>query len=169
MGDFWQDLLDTLLAPAGMVSGLLGQPAPVSWQDMFKPAGLLQPLTNEEAGSEDKYIRADFLFWEAAELGSIVAAPALYAAYTARRKGKRKKRDDRILTELNDSSNRAVGLLASIGPAIGFPMAYMTVQCLETRGVISKGLGNTVQTLMAGAVVGQAASSITGLIGAVKR
>jgi len=156
----WWDLL---FAPGGFFGQTLGT--------YLLPGGEITPtkLTDEEIESDDKIIHKDFLFWEAAILGSIVAAPALYAAYTAPRKGKRKKRDDRILTELNDSSNRAVGLLASIGPAIGFPMAYMSIQGLEARGVISKGLGNTIQTLMAGAVVGQAASSITGLIGAVKR
>jgi len=173
MGNFLQDLLDTLFAPAGMASGLLGQPPPISWQDMFKPVGIPEAIQTDidtpPLTPDEPWIRKDFLFWEAAVLGSIVAAPALYAAYTARRKGKRKKRDEKILVELNDASNRSVALLASIGPAIGFPIAYMTIQGLEARGVISKGLGNTVQTLMAGAVVGQAASSITGLIGAVKR
>ena len=125
------------------------------------PVGLRQAEQQIiELNPAERLVRSDYLLWEAAILGGILLAPVVYRAANAPRKGKRGQRQEEIASALDSSSNRAVSLLAAIGPAIAFPAAYITVQGLENRGVISKGLGDDVQTLMATLAGGQAASGI---------
>ena len=109
-----------------------------------------------------------FLLGTAAVLGGIAAAPLLYKAYTSRSRGKKAKRAAEIGQEVETASNRAVMLAASLMPAIGLPVAYLGIQELEARGVISKGLGDSVQTLIAAGAVAPAIGGITGLISKVK-
>lgn len=134
--------------------------------DQTQPTGLFGPgsVTNPVPSDTEQGIRKDFLMWEAVVLGGMIAAPVIYRAYAGSKKGKRARMNEDMAIALDNASARSVALLASIGPAIGFPMAYMSVQCLEDRGVITKGLGNTVQSLMAVAAAGQAASAVGGLL-----
>ncbi len=113
---------------------------------------------------EEKLVRSDFLVYEAAILGGIVAAPLIYRAAVGRKKGKKGKVNAEMAKDFDDASNRAVALLSVLGPAFAFPTAYITVQGLENRGIITKKLGNDVQMLLTAAAAGPAISGFSGAL-----
>ena len=152
------DMIGLLFSPGTNIAYGIGEPTVAQ----IKPVAAAEP-------SDEKLIRKDFLLYEALVLGGIVGAPVIYRAAMGYRRGKKKKVNENMALALEGSSARATALLAALGPAIGFPMAYMTVQCLEARGVISKGLGDSMQTLMAAAATGQAASGVGGLISSLTK
>jgi hypothetical protein len=47
---------------------------------------------------------------------------------------------------------------------MGIPISYIGVQMMEDHGMITKGLGDAVQTLITTAAAGQVLSGLTGLI-----
>ena len=104
----------------------------------------------------------------AAVLGGVALAPFVYRAYSRPRRGKRSKDHDRMALAVDDASNRAVTLLAALLPAVGLPIAYLGIQELETRGVISKGLGDSVQGLIAAGAVAPAIGGIASIAAKVK-
>ena len=104
----------------------------------------------------------------AAVLGGVALAPFVYRAYSRPRRGKRAKQAQELALAVDDASNRAVTLLAALLPAVGLPIAYLGVQELEARGVISKGLGDSVQTLIAAGAVAPAIGGVASLAASVK-
>jgi len=124
------------------------------------PPGETETDTSTRAG---ELAAKKFLYTEAAILGGICAAPALYRYATARSKGKRAKRDALMALELDNASNRAVTLLAALGPAVVFPATYITIQKMERAKIISKGLGDAVQSLMTAMAVAPVAGAAVNL------
>jgi len=121
------------------------------------------PVTDDSEAPVDIARAKRFLLAEAALLGGIVAAPAAYVAYTGykkRKSAKKRKQEDKVLTELSHASTRATTLLSAFGPAFAIPATYITVQGLENAKYISKGLGDAVQTLLT-------MSAAAGLVGGV--
>ena len=119
---------------------------------------------------EDVASARKFLLAEAALLGGVVAAPAMYALYRAASKpakGKKRAAADTMSLELSHASTRATTLLSAFGPAFAIPATYITVQGLENAKYITKGLGDAVQALLtasaAAGLVGGVAGVITGL------
>ena len=137
----------------------------------FSPAwNTTQAFTNANDTVTDPVTRAKaiyFLLGEAAILGGIAAAPTLYKALRKTRgKGSRRgKRDAEVSDSLEGASHRATTILAALAPAIGLPLAYITVQQLENANVITKGLGDGVQTMIAAGAVAPAIGGVASLIG----
>ena len=129
--------------------------------------GTTAPLAAADPDPEHK-AKPVFILGTAAVLGGMVAAPLLYKAYTSRLRGKKAKRAAVLGAEVETASNRAVMVAASLLPALGLPIAYIGIQELEARGTISKGLGDSVQALIAAGAVAPAIGGITGLISKVK-
>ena len=129
--------------------------------------GVSYPAPSVEYEAEPDFAAKRLLLFEAGVLGAIVAAPALYAAYNAR-KGP-KKRQTNILGDgtylgLEGASNRAVSLLAALAPAFALPLTYITVQALEDCKYIRSGVGNTVQTVIVGGALAPAVGNIIGSV-----
>jgi len=112
-----------------------------------------------DASSEMK-VKPMFLGPTAVVLGGVALAPFIYKAYSSRLRGKRAKRASELGEAIESSANRATAVLAALIPAVGIPIAYIGVQELEARGVISKGLGDAVQGLMAAGVVAPAVGAV---------
>jgi len=169
MSDWFSDWWSFLTTPGSKIVG-----------DLVKDAGPYDPLPSQPGESTPWYAPANkgdapdttgdvvaakkFLMIEAAILGGIVAAPFVYRAALGSRKGKRAKADDKLLAELDMSSNRATTLLAALGPAVVFPLTYITVQKMEGAQIISKGLGDAVQSLMTAMAVAPVAGAAVNLV-----
>jgi len=98
---------------------------------------------------------------------AVLAAPALYIAYTGQKRGKNAKQGiegDKAFLALEGASNRAVSLASALAPVAAFPASYIGVQLLEDAGYIRKGTGDAVQTIMTGAVIGPAIGNIIGSV-----
>jgi hypothetical protein len=155
--------INLLFSPFGLVEEVIGEP-------VLTPSMPAESPSTPEEISDSKARATRFLLAEGAILAGAVALPAAYIAYKGQKKGKKAKRaakDDKMLLAMNDASNRAVSLLAAIGPAVLLPVSYITVQKLEDAGVITKGLGDATQTLMTVAAAGQVASGIGSIVKAV--
>jgi hypothetical protein len=98
----------------------------------------------------------------------VTCAPVAYKAFLRPRRGKRSKEASDIGESLDFASSRATTLLAALLPAAGLPIAYITVQALEKKNIITSGLGNAVQSLIAAGAVAPAIGGIGDLVKAVK-
>ena len=155
---WFEDIWNAISTPPGST-------APILAPDTIRtPAELLVlPVVDDSDAPEDIARAKRFLAVEAALLGGIVAAPAAYVAYTSskkRKSAKKRKGEERVLSELSDASTRATSLLSAFGPAFAIPATYITVQGLENAKYISKGLGDAVQTMLT-------ASAAAGLVGGI--
>ena len=106
-------------------------------------------------GASDKSKAKMFLLAEFAGIAAIAAAPVLYRAYKGQKglkNAKKQAQADKIASSLDASSERMLGLLGKLGPYAAIPAAYITVQALEDAEYITRGVGNAVQTIMAGSV-----------------
>ena len=98
----------------------------------------------------------------------LLAAGPLYRM-SAPQKASRKaakgfKYDEKVGDSLDAMSANAVRLMASVGPAIGLPASYIGVQMMEDHDMITKGLGDAVQTLITTAAAGGVANLVAKLI-----
>jgi len=161
------DLWYYITTPGWKLAGLKDPLSPLGQADfpgLFPPG--LDPSESEKDDStkEGELAAKKFLYTEAAILTGIVAAPALYRYATGRSRGKRAKRDAAVAAELDNASNRAVTLLAALGPAVAFPLTYITIQKMEGAKIISKGLGDGVQGLMTAMAVAPVAGAAVNLV-----
>ena len=114
------------------------------------------------AGAPQGHASTVWLYGLAGAGLAIAAAPVVYSAYRASLRGKKARKAVDIGPSLEYASNRATTILAAMAPAIGMPIAYITIQALEDKGIIEKGLGDAVQTMIA---AGVAAPAIGGALG----
>lgn len=162
------ELILTLVSPAYAIStGAAEVYAPILAPiDPLKDAlGVGDPGTVTEG---EKAVAGLWLGGLAATGITLAAAPTLYRAFTKPRKGKKAKDRDAMAQSLDDASMRATTLAAAMLPAAGLPIAYITVQALEAKGVLSKALGDAVQTLIAAGAVAPAIGGMGDLLKAVK-
>ena len=102
-----------------------------------------------------------FLIYEGVILGA-AAMPALYAL-SLRKKRKLKPGEERLGVALENASN-ALGTLtatAIAAPVVAAGLTYITVQKMEDAELVTKGLGDAVQTLLAVSAAGPAIAGIT--------
>ena len=123
------------------------------------------PPTDQSGQGDSKAVTPGFLTICAA-LGLVAtSAPALYIAYKGRKRGKKARTaNEATYLALEGASNRATSLLAGLAPAFAVPIAYIGVQELENKGVITKSLGDAVQGLMTAGVVAPAIGNIIGSV-----
>lgn len=139
----------------------------------FSPLlGMAEDLDGALGGGGDEKDRiavADRWFTTLAVGGlGIASAPVLYKAFATPKKGKRRKDHDSMVESIDDASRRATTLLAALLPAIGLPIAYISVQALEEKKVIDKSLGDAVQTLIAAGAAAPAIGGVASLMAKVK-
>jgi heme/copper-type cytochrome/quinol oxidase subunit 2 len=101
---------------------------------------------------------------------ALVSAPALYIAYKASSKGKKRKMNEKELMygqTLENASTQATGVLmtALAAPALSTAAAYILVQKLEDAKFITRGLGNATQGLLTVAAAGPALQGIGAIAG----
>ena len=146
----------------------------------MSPTGYTDPLTEASPAPFNPYTGeiitpsakgtptgGTFLLKTAIALGAISAAPAIYALYNQRRTKKHRVKDiteDGMFLALEGASNRATSLIAGILPAFALPIAYIGVEELEERAIISGPLGDDVQTLMAAGVIAPAVGNVIGSV-----
>lgn len=108
--------------------------------------------TEEEVRTARKHLLS-----MAAILGLGVFAPVVYTTLMSRRRTRSKKKKSAfeqtgLAMERGGELYNNLILTAIASPAIALPIAYIGVQKLEDGQIITKGLGNAVQTLMTVAV-----------------
>ena len=114
--------------------------------------------------------RRDLVVMLAAPFLLVPAIPAAYALASgkASRKGKRAADQERIGIALENASTASSTLIqtALAAPVVAAAYTYIAVQKAETGKLISKGLGDAVQTLLAVSASGPAIQGITSTISA---
>lgn len=105
-----------------------------------------------------------------AAMVGVVAAPAIYAAYLGSSKKRKKKLTDKQIIQgkaIENASAQATGVLmtAIAAPAIAAASAYILVQKLEDGRLITKGLGDAAQALLAVAAAGPAIQGVGQIAG----
>ena len=129
--------------------------------------GAIISPTSVPGGSSDTPTGGHFLFRAALVCLGVAAAPAIYAAYNAQKGPKKRSSDitsDGMFLALEGASNRATSLLAGILPAFAFPIAYIGIEELEEKRIISGALGDDVQALMTAGVLAPAVGNVIGSV-----
>jgi hypothetical protein len=171
--DLWKELSDAPKHLSWLTGGGLqtpfeatGAPTPETVQknleaglapgtDLYWPEGI-KPVDNE---SKDVWAAG----WLRVMFGipvAILGAPIAYKAITSGYKGKRAQKASEVGESLENASTRAVTLASAYLPAFGLPVAYITVQAMEKKGYITKGLGDAVQSLIAAGAVAPAIGGV---------
>ena len=162
---YWLDLL--WFSPMAYLTG--GTTPPIlSWENTYgslqQTGGPVEPPIDQSGQGETKAVRPGFLTLCMALGVAATAAPVVYIAYKGRKRGKKGKANEATYLALEGASNRATSLLAGLAPAFAVPIAYIGVQELENKGIITKDLGNAVQGLMTAGVVAPAIGNIIGSV-----
>ena len=164
---YWLDLL--WFSPLAYLTG--GTTPPIlSWRDTYgggseTPPTPPTPPTDQSGQGDDKAVAPGFLSLCMALGIAATAAPVVYIAYKGRKRGKKARTaNEATYLALEGASNRATSLLAGLAPAFAVPIAYIGVQELENKGIITKDLGNAVQGLMTAGVVAPAIGNIIGSV-----
>ena len=160
----------------GGVSQYLGITGPLSFWGLFganTPEELLadirpvRPTLGPDVTNGTGEVKLGFLGLTGIILTVAAAAPVGYALYNARKRPKKRVKDlsqDGTYLALEGASNRATSLLAGLLPAFALPIAYIGVEELEQKHIITGALGDRVQTLMAAGVVAPAVGNIIGSV-----
>ena len=122
----------------------------------------------KEPDPDPKTTISKYWYYAGAGLLALLAAGPLYRM-SAPQKGSRKRSkgytyDEKVADSLDAASVNATRVLASLAPAMGIPISYIGVQMMEDHDMITKGLGDAVQTLITTAAAGQLATGLGGLI-----
>lgn len=152
---------------------------------VLTPSGFAEDLVEKVAadlgidGSDDIPKTAVSRYWLYAGAGliALLAAGPIYRlaatqAHTTPKKGSRKRSkaytfNEQTAASLDAASLNATRVIASLAPAVALPVSYIGVQMMEDHGMITKGLGDAVQTLITVSASGQALSGVASLAGAV--
>ena len=176
-----------LFVPLADVSPQLGLPTPIALSplELFGPgttADVVQwlpsPLditkalippdesTGNGGGGEDLKKNL-FLPLLLGGMALVAAAPTVYRVATSKAKGKQAAVADKVAKSLDDSSERATSLIRTFLPIIALPATYIAIDELENRKIISGGLGDATQTLIATMAAGDIVSGLSGIVKAV--
>ena len=157
---FWLDLL--WFSPLAYLTGGTTPPVLI-WENTYG-GGSATPPVDQSGQNDTKAVKPGFLSICMALGIAATAAPVIYIAYKGRKRGKKGKANEATYLALEGASNRATSLLAGLAPAFAVPIAYIGVQELENKGIITKDLGNAVQGLMTAGVVAPAIGNIIGSV-----
>ena len=159
---FW-DIIPAFLWPWGI-------PQALTDTGIYSPYGGIGevqapiPPSDTSGQGDSKAVIPGFLALCAAIGVTATAAPAIYIALKGRKRGKKGKANEATYLALEGASNRVTSLLAGLAPAFAMPIAYIGVQELENKGIITKDLGNAVQSLMVAGVVAPAIGNVIGSV-----
>jgi len=125
----------------------------------------------KEPDPDPKTTISKYWYYAGAGLLALLAAGPLYRM-SAPQKGSRKRSkgytyDEKVAVSLDAASANVASLAVSMGPVIAFPASYIAVQMMEDHDMITKGLGNAVQTLMATMAAGQVAEGAGSIISSI--
>jgi len=153
----WYDFLWPFYQTSAITEAVTGTP--------ILPPSITGKYPVDESGQGDtKAVVPGFLSICMALGIAATSAPVIYIAYKGRKRGKKGKANEATYLALEGASNRATSLLAGLAPAFAMPIAYIGVQELENKGVITKDLGDAVQGLMVAGVVAPAIGNVIGSV-----
>lgn len=144
------------------------------WKNIFAPGSTLEwipepikeifaPDTNDTEPTPDQIKQAQrHLIFLLGAAPVVTLIPALYAA-SLRSKRKLKEKDEKIGIALENASNATATLFQTClaSPVIAAVYAYLVIQKAEQAKYISKGLGDTMQTIIGVSAAGPAIQGIT--------
>ena len=167
----WYDIVEAWLSLAvGTAEKTTGLDIP------WSPTGELvggAPATIEDSPTNRQVLtaRRDLAIMLAVPFVVIPAVPVIYAALQGRKRPKNARtaqKQEMVGVALENASNASSTLLqtALAAPVVAAAYTYIAVQKAETGKIISKGLGDAVQTLLAVSAAGPAIQGITSTVSA---
>jgi len=128
---------------------------------------ILPDLLGGGGGGNGVKSKNRFLPYLLGGMAAVVCAPIAYNAFFRPKKGKRAKDGDNVAQSLDLASSRATTLITAFAPVVALPVAYIAVDELENRKIISGALGDDVQLLMTAMASGSLLSGVAGIVKAV--
>ena len=162
---------DLLTAPLDFVNSLIRGVEIASGTDIPILDKAPSTVDDEPTDRQIAKARRDLAIMLAAPFLLVPAVPAAYALYKGRKRPSKRRTaesEERIGVALENASNASSTLIqtALAAPVVAAAYTYIAVQKAETGKLISKGLGDAVQTLLA---AGAVAPAIGGIIGGIAK
>jgi hypothetical protein len=161
---FWDDILTAnkvVMTQSGLIAGTLQTSLTETAAD------ILSPFTSTVNGTTVNGVTPSknrFLPLLLGGMALVAYAPVAYKAYASGSRGRRRKGVQDTVVALDAASSRATAMITAFAPIVAMPAAYIAVDELENREIISGPLGDDVQVLIAAMASGQLVSGLLGLV-----